>query len=213
MLKRLSQMIAVWTFRNEKAAAHCIRFGGSVAGAVDQCDEKRVRGWICDLKRLDISLDLEILLDGKVVMSTRADLYRDDVAALVSDNGRHGFDCKVDAFGVTASKVRLVSVRLTDRPNYLLGPFKLAPSKPSADLQVLDHMLADILVRLTEMNEETLRRFDATQAAIDDLQSKQAALGAKGSNDIQRSSASLYEISRCGISRAGQFGVLLAEDD
>ena len=216
LIEWLGRRIAARTFRNKHLAAHCLQFGGSVAGVVDEVTKKRVRGWVYDAKRRDEPLVLEILLEDEVVQTTKADLYRDDIAELAGDKGLHGFDCEVAAFATPSAEPRRVRLRLADRPRYELGSFRLAPNRtplemPSPDVpQALHDRLSHIFNHITAAHEHSLHRFDAIQAAFDRLQSR-PHFNAAGGGEADSGSL-LYQYPRSGISGVGQFRLPLADD-
>jgi hypothetical protein len=216
LIEWLGRRIAVRTFRDKHLAAHCLQFGGSVAGVVDEVTKKRIRGWVYDAKRRDEPLVLEILLEDEVVQTTKADVYRDDIAELAGDKGLHGFDCEVAAFATPCAETRRVRLRLADRPRCELGSFELAPNRtplemPSPDVpQALHDRLVHIFNHITAAHEHSLHRFDAIQAAFDRLQSRPHFNAAGGGEPD--SGSLLYQYPRSGISGVGQFRLPLTDD-
>ncbi|WP_020493724.1 hypothetical protein [Methylosinus sp. LW4] len=217
LIEWLGRMIAVRTFRDREVAAHSLRFGGSLAGVVDEVSAKRVRGWIYDAKRNE-PVVLEILLDGEVVQRTKANLYRDDIAERVGGNGLHGFDCEVAAFATPSAKMRSVQVRVADRPQYQLGTFDLEPNRsplemPSPDVpQALHDRLQHIFSHITAAHEHSLRRFDAIQASFDRLQSTPRVASTSGGGGESDGASLLYQYPRSAISGVGQFRLPLTDD-
>jgi hypothetical protein len=215
LIEWLGRKIAVRTFRDKDIAAHSLKFGGSVAGVVDEVTQKRVRGWICDAKR-EAPVVLEILLDDEVVQQTKANLYRDDIAEKLGDNGLHGFDCEVAAFATPSAKTRSVRLRIADRPEYEFGPFDLEPNRsplevPSPDVpQALHDRLQHIFSHITATHENSLRRFDAMQASFDRLQSAPRIAATSGGD--ADSGSLLYQYPRSAISGVGQFRLPLTDD-
>lgn len=104
-----------------------LRFGGHVAGAIDACRDGMVRGWVYDATRPAGPVALEVLIDGAVVATGRADQERPDLALLLGDDGRHGFAIETGALWLPATASRSVSVRLAEKPIYVIGPLEVPP--------------------------------------------------------------------------------------
>jgi hypothetical protein len=204
-------MIATRKFKDASIASHALRFGGSVAGKVDQCDANLIRGWIYDASRPDSVLELEILVDGEKVHRVAADVYRKDIASLLKDHGVHGFECTVNVLAIPSSRERIVKIRLGDRPRQVLGTFRIEPinvfaSLPSTDIsQVLDDRLAHIFNHITAAHEDGLRRFDKLQAMIGELQSIQNNQMMSGSAASSPNNSLLYDMPCSAITGVGQF--------
>jgi hypothetical protein len=204
----LATAIALRKFKEPRIAAHVLRFGGTVAGKVDRCDSEGIWGWIYDVTRPDAVLDLEILIDGKTVYTTPANVRREDIGVLLKDHGIHGFQCSVLDFSVPSTRRRIVKVRLSDRPRYVVGTFRIRSSDerlPSTGIsQDLNNRLTHIFNHISATHEDSLRRFDKLDAAFEQHRSQRIAHLA-GSVDSSIDSRALYELPVSAIAGVGQF--------
>lgn len=126
--KRVGRLLARRRFRGSAViAGHALKFGGHVAGVIDDCRDGRVRGWVYDASRPSKVVDLEVLLDGTVAAAGQATGYREDLAEILGDEGVHGFDIEVEDLLLPRRDRRLVTVRLAGKPDYVIGPFEVPP--------------------------------------------------------------------------------------
>jgi hypothetical protein len=210
-LRKLADVIAFRKFKEASIASHSLRFGGNVAGNVDRCDAQVVRGWVYDVTRPNKLLDVDILVNGKKVHGISANVYRSDIAALLEDHGVHGFECTFDALGVPSSGERLVTIRLADRPRYVLGSFEISVMNVFAAFptigisQALDDRLSHIFNHITAAHEDGLGRFDKIQAMIGELQSVLKDQGLSRSSASSHVDALLYDMPLTAITGVGQF--------
>lgn len=70
-----------------------VRFPPAVeaAGNVDSVSSSAVRGWACDIRNPDDSVEVEILIDGELAGKVTADMERADVRAAGFGHGNYGF--------------------------------------------------------------------------------------------------------------------------
>jgi glycosyltransferase involved in cell wall biosynthesis len=62
------------------------------AGNIDSIRGRRITGWVLDNNNTNKRLELEFYLDGQYVGHTTANLWREELRTLASDNPRHGFE-------------------------------------------------------------------------------------------------------------------------
>jgi hypothetical protein len=67
----------------------------TIQGFIERIEPQRVSGWAWDKKAPEIFLEIEILLDGKILATTRADRFREDLKSGTGD-GRHAFQAFFD---------------------------------------------------------------------------------------------------------------------
>lgn len=67
----------------------------TIQGFIERIEPQRVSGWAWDRRAPEDVLDIEILLDGKILATTRADRFREDLKNGVGD-GRHAFQAFFD---------------------------------------------------------------------------------------------------------------------
>lgn len=125
----VARLLAGWRFRGIRPlAAHVLRFGGSVAGAIDGCRDGCVTGWIYDVARPGSVLELEVLVDGLPEARGRASEVRADLIPILGGDGRHGFAIVVDALAAPNPRRRQVGVRLVDAPREEMRPVSVEAS-------------------------------------------------------------------------------------
>jgi hypothetical protein len=78
-------------------------------GFVDRLVDGGLRGWVKVLHRDEIRVEVELLLDGRVIQQMRADLFRPDVKRAGYGDGKYGFLFKIDD---TISRDSIVDVRV-----------------------------------------------------------------------------------------------------
>jgi len=66
-----------------------------------------ISGWAVDRKNLNRRVELEVLLDGKVVQRTRADIYREDLKKAFGGDGYHAFTALLDLSDLSIKKGRI----------------------------------------------------------------------------------------------------------
>lgn len=126
--RRIGQTLARFRFKGiPDIMSQSLRFGGHVAGVIDTCGDGVVTGWVYDATRPSAPIALEVLIDGRVVATGRADHGRPDLGLLLGDDGRHGFEIRTDALGFPARERRSLSVRLVEKPSYVIGPVEVPP--------------------------------------------------------------------------------------
>ena len=121
------------------------------AGVVDRVDPGRVVGWAIDSARPYARQQLRILLDGRTLGQTLADVYRGDLEERGLGDGRHGFDYVIPG-GITTKAGHVVEVqRASDGTPLHCSPYiverfadRSRPTAPSPlrgclDLASLDH--------------------------------------------------------------------------
>lgn len=64
-------------------------------GYIDSVHGDLVRGWASSVNRRNDVLTVDVLLNGKVIGSARADLLREDLQHAGFGDGRHGFECRL----------------------------------------------------------------------------------------------------------------------
>jgi hypothetical protein len=195
-MRRLAGDMALRKFRSPEIARHSLRFGGRIAGFVDEYGPDRIRGWVYDASRPDAILELEILVDGKLARTIRADVYRDDLATLLGDTGLHGFDW-IDHGLVPRGESRQVIVRVADRRRYVLAKFEISQGVVDAALLARFEHLAD---RLSALHEHVTPRFDRLDTALNTMPY------ARGASAGAEDAASFYSLPVSRISGVGQFG-------
>ena len=128
-MRYLTRLLAGWRFRRIRPlGAHVLRFGGSVAGAIDGCREGCVTGWVYDVARPSAVLEVEVLVDGLPVARGRAAEVRPDLVPVLGGVGRHGFVIVVDALATPNPSRRHVGVRLADAPREVMRPLVVEAS-------------------------------------------------------------------------------------
>jgi len=60
-------------------------------GFVDFASQTEIRGWVFDNSTPDAPVKVEILVDGTVIASNLANVFRGDLLELGKGNGKHGF--------------------------------------------------------------------------------------------------------------------------
>lgn len=65
--------------------------GPSYQGYLDYADCNIIAGWVVDWNKLNTPVSVDIYSDGTFVTRVMADNFRQDIANLANDNGRHGF--------------------------------------------------------------------------------------------------------------------------
>jgi hypothetical protein len=209
--QEIAAKLAIRKFKNPSIAAHSLRFGGCVAGKVDECSAAVIRGWVYDSTRPDALLNLDILVDGQKMHSATVNVHRRDIAALLDDHGVHGFECTVATLATPSPKRRVVEVRLADRPKYVVGFTQIeavnvfgALSSPSAQIsQALNDRLSHIFNHITAAHEDGLRRFDVVQTLIGELKHDHR-LSSAGETQLQTTSL-LYDMPNSAITGVGEF--------
>ncbi|WP_266368886.1 PQQ-dependent sugar dehydrogenase [Tellurirhabdus rosea] len=60
-------------------------------GHLDEADCSFVKGWVVDRNQPNVPITVDLYIDGQFEATLRADLYRQDLAQYLGDNGYHGF--------------------------------------------------------------------------------------------------------------------------
>ena len=92
-----------------------------LTGHIDECSWERIRGWARRPDRPHDRVTLEVLVDGRVVATARADLLGTDLAQAGIGDGRHRFI--IDLTGIEALRVGDVhDVQVRDADNHTSLP-------------------------------------------------------------------------------------------
>lgn len=67
----------------------------TIQGFIERIEPQRVSGWAWDKLAPETFLEIEIVLDGKILATTRADRFREDLRSATGD-GRHAFQAFLD---------------------------------------------------------------------------------------------------------------------
>jgi len=85
---------------------------GALVGNLEDATVSRIRGWACDRGRPEVPVNLEILVDDRVLARVVANRFRADLERAGIGNGHHGFDLRMD--GPLSRDGDLVQVRRAD---------------------------------------------------------------------------------------------------
>lgn len=78
----------------------------AIEGYVDEATTSSIIGWLYRNSDPDAALDVEIVADGRVVATLRADAYRADLQQAGKGNGRHAFSFNLPAGSTSATSLR-----------------------------------------------------------------------------------------------------------
>lgn len=197
----LTKAFSSANFNDERIAANRLNWWSGVAGNVDEHDHRHVRGWVYDSKQPNAAVGIDVFVNGKLAGQTVAGEYRDDLAKILKDHGRHGFVCALPTIGASGSVVDRVVVRLSGRPRCVVGAFDV---RAPAIQRALDDRLTHIFDHITAAHEASVRQLEKIQARVD-------SLGNSLSRPIPTESRpNLTEIS--AIDGVGQFRDALDDD-
>lgn len=93
-------------------------FSSDIEGYVDFVDGERVDGWVRDKAHPGRSLEVDVYFEDRFYTRTRADRYRNDVAAQLGCDGCYGFHVPLPALGGTWQRVK-ISVKLVQTGQHL----------------------------------------------------------------------------------------------
>lgn len=81
----------------------------TIQGFIERIEPQRVSGWAWDKLAPEVFLEIEIVLDGKILTTIRADRFREDLKSATGD-GRHAFQAFLDDPIPEQSKHRITAV-------------------------------------------------------------------------------------------------------
>lgn len=81
--------------RAKAPSGHAVQEVQTIQGFIERIEPQRVSGWAWDKLEPEIFLEIEIVLDGKILATTRADRFREDLRSATGD-GRHAFQAFLD---------------------------------------------------------------------------------------------------------------------
>ncbi|NLH83768.1 MAG: hypothetical protein GX458_23405 [Phyllobacteriaceae bacterium] len=191
---RLAKALSAGHFDDPRIAAASLNWWSGVAGNLDEHDHRHVRGWVYDSKRPNVPVSLDILVNGRLVGQVVADDYRDDLAKILRDDGRHGFACVLPTIGDSGSDVDRVVVRVSGRPRCVVGAFDV---KAPAIQRALDERLTHIFNHISATHEVSARQ-------LEKLLARTGALGSSLSGSAPTAS-SLFLTEVSAIAGVGQF--------
>jgi len=76
-------------------------------GHLDEADCGTIKGWVTDRGQPNVPIPVDLYIDGQFEATVRADLYRQDLAQHLGDNGYHGFLYTIPATRRTAGTHRV----------------------------------------------------------------------------------------------------------
>jgi hypothetical protein len=83
----------------QKPAEHLLQpnvsSGETIQGFIERIEPQRVSGWAWDRLAPEVFLTIEVVLDGKILATTRADRFREDLKSGTGD-GCHAFQAFLD---------------------------------------------------------------------------------------------------------------------
>lgn len=100
-----------------------------IQGYLDAVEAGRLYGWVWDRKQPDISLAVEVQLDGKAIATGTADRPREDLVAGKIGNGHHAFEIDLPG-GLASEEQRRLAVLV--RPSAEAEPVPLGRRPASA---------------------------------------------------------------------------------
>jgi hypothetical protein len=87
IIKEISTEFSLWEYsKTFILAPQC-----AIVGSLDTCNEYGIKGWIADKNNLNASVDIEIIIDGEVVTTATAGMFRQDLLDAYIGNGNYAF--------------------------------------------------------------------------------------------------------------------------
>jgi hypothetical protein len=89
-------------------------------GYLDEVSDVGIRGWAWDPRRPNLPEVVEILVDGELLVSMAANLFREDLAQAGKGDGRHSFVVPLPSW-LGDGQEHVVSARFSDSDQMLQG--------------------------------------------------------------------------------------------
>lgn len=105
-------------------------FSPQLRGAIDIADQTRVAGWVCDPQSPEVSLEVQLFIDEKMVASKLADEMRVDlVESGAASNPNHGFSFDLRPLKLAPGRhtAQVYALRQATGANKILLPVAKAP--------------------------------------------------------------------------------------
>jgi len=139
-------------------------------GCIDWTDLEFISGWVYSPDKPNEPIDFKLLLDGKELLQSSANLYREDLERIAFGNGEHGFCCPHNLF---ADKLAGKILQLVSLDNKLIGkPFDIASEETSnitVETMHSEHYMLVFNIEASEDENVTLQLYNNNNCFWQDL--------------------------------------------
>lgn len=105
-------------------------FSPQLRGAIDVADQNQIAGWVNDPRLPELSLEVQLFVDGQFVASQMANFPREDlVAAKVTETAQHGFRFELQPLNLPVGNrsAQVFAVRAAAGKSKILLPVTAEP--------------------------------------------------------------------------------------